>query len=284
MRLLREPFLHFLLLGAGFFGLFHVASRHDARDLAGIVVSAGRIEHLAATFVRTWQRSPTGEELQRLIDDDVREEVLYREALALGLDRDDTIVRRRLRQKMEFIAESAAAEVEPRDEELGEYLERHADAYRIPDRFTFRQVFLDPQRHAERLPAEVARIRTALADGTEDAALGDATMLPSAFHDVTASEASATFGEDFAARLTALPVGLWEGPVPSGYGLHLVCVDDRTAGRNATLDEVRDAVRRDWANERRIAATDTQVRRLMERYRIDIERPDGGGDVARPPQ
>ncbi len=276
MRLLREPFLHFLLLGAGLFGLFHLANRRDTRDPVAIVVSTGRIEHLTATFIRTWRRPPTPHELQSLIDDDVREEVLYREALALGLDRDDTIVRRRLRQKMEFLAESAAAEVEPREEELAAYLGHHADAYRVPDRFSFRQIYLDPQRHAERLPSEVERIRAALANGTADAALGDASLLPSGFHDVTAREASATFGEDFAARLIDLPVGRWEGPVASGYGVHLVHVDARTPGRNATLDEVRDAVRRDWANERRIAATDAQVRRLLERYRIDIERPDSG--------
>lgn len=275
MRLLREPFLHFLLLGAGFFALFHVVRRGDAPEPAAIVVSRGRIEHLTATFVRTWQRPPTAQELQGLIDDDVREEVLSREAMALGLDRDDTIIRRRLRQKMEFLAESAAAEIEPTDEELAAYLDRHADAYRVPDRLSFRQIFVDPTRHAGGLPAEVERIRTALAGGAAAATLGDPTLLPATFDDVTASDASATFGEAFSARLTALPVGRWDGPVDSAYGVHLVFVDGRTPGRSATLDEVRDAVRRDWTNERRVAATEAQVRRLMERYRIDVERPDG---------
>ncbi|HEV7735273.1 MAG TPA: peptidylprolyl isomerase [Candidatus Binatia bacterium] len=280
MRLLREPFLHFLLLGAALFALFHLGGRRGATDPATIVVSSGRIEHLTATFVRTWQRPPTAQELQALIDDDVREEVLYREALALGLDRDDTIIRRRLRQKMEFLAESAAAEVEPRDEELQAYLAQHADAYRIPDRFSFRQIYLDPQRHAGRLPAEIDRIRAALANGADGAALGDVSLLPSTFDEVTVADANATFGEAFGARLIDLPVGRWDGPVTSGYGVHLVYVDDRTDGRPATLAEVRDAVRRDWANERRIAAVDAQIRRLMERYRIDVERPDTAG-VAR---
>jgi len=273
MRLLREPLLHFALLGVGLFALAQLASGRDEKPAAAIVVSAGRIEHLASAFARTWQRPPTEQELEALIQDDVREEVLYREALVLGLDRDDTIVRRRLRQKMEFVAE-AAADVEPRDDDLTRYLERHADAYALPERVSFRHVYLDPQRHGEQLPAEVERIRASL-DGAPSAAgrdaPGDPSLLPVSFADVTARDVSATFGDAFTARLAELPVGRWEGPVASAFGVHLVRVETRTPGRRATLDEVRDAVRRDWANERRLTATDAYVRRLLERYTVEVE-------------
>jgi hypothetical protein len=278
MRFIREPLLHFVLLGVALFALAHVARRHDASASSAIVVSAGRIDHLAAAYARTWQRPPTDEELQRLIADDVREEVLYREALALGLDRDDTIIRRRLRQKMEFLAETDAA-VEPDDGELARYLAQHADAYRLPERVSFRHVYIDPQRHGDRLAAEIERLRAALDGmpaGTDRDALGDPFLLPGEFHDVTARDVSGTFGDAFAARLGDLPLGRWDGPVTSGYGVHLVRVDARSPGRDATLDEVRDPVRRDLANERRLAANEALVRRLLERYTVEIERTGAG--------
>ncbi len=273
MRLVREPIFHFVLLGTALFVLAHVVRRDDASVSSAIVVSAGRIDHLAAAYARTWRRPPTSEELERLIADDVREEVLYREALALGLDRDDTIIRRRLRQKMEFLVETDAA-VEPSEDELARYLSQHEDAYRLPARVSFRHVYLDPQRYGDRLPTEIERLRGALdaaPAASDQEGLGDALLLPGAFHDVTARDVSGTFGDAFAARLVELPLGRWEGPVGSGYGVHLVRVDARTPGRNAELDEVRDAVRRDLANARRVAASEALVRRLMERYTVEIE-------------
>jgi hypothetical protein len=278
MRLVREPLFHFVLLGVLLFALAHLARRDDANAPSEIVVSAGRIDHLAAAYARTWQRPPTDDELERLIADDVREEVLYREALALGLDRDDTIVRRRLRQKMEFLAETDAA-AEPGDDELARHLEQHADAYRLPERISFRHVYLDPQRHGDRLAAEIERLRAALdaaPAASDQDALGDPFLLPHGFHDVTDGDVSGTFGDAFAARLGELPLGRWEGPVTSGYGVHLVRVDARTPGRKAELAEVRDAVRRDLANERRLAANEALVRRLLERYTVRIERTDAG--------
>jgi hypothetical protein len=125
-----------------------VTSGHDVREPGGIVVTRGAIESLAATFARTWQRSPTDAELEGLIRDYVRDEVYYREALALGLDRDDTVVRRRLRQKLEFVSEDLAAQAEPTDAELRAYLEAHPESFRGERRFTFRPTSISIRRGA----------------------------------------------------------------------------------------------------------------------------------------
>jgi hypothetical protein len=129
-RLAREPLLHFLLLGGVIFGVFALVSRNDASRPGEIVVTEGRIASLGTAFARVWHRPPTGPELDGLMRDYVRDEVLAREALALGLDRDDTIIRRRLRQKLEFVSEDVAALAEPTEEQLHTYLKQHPDAFR----------------------------------------------------------------------------------------------------------------------------------------------------------
>jgi hypothetical protein len=146
-RLLREPLLHFLLLGAGLFLVHGLVRKNETREPDRIVVSLAQIEQMATGFAKTWQRPPTPEELGDLVRDRVREEVYCREALALGLERDDTIIRRRLRQKMEFVSDDIAALAEPTDADLEEHLRTHPDSFRVEARYAFRHVVLDPQKH-----------------------------------------------------------------------------------------------------------------------------------------
>jgi len=274
-RALREPLLHFLLLGGALFALYQ-ATGSMARAPAGtITVSEGRIRNLADTFARTWQRPPTAPELDGLIEDFIREEVRYREAVALGLDRDDTVVRRRLRQKLEFISEDEAAGVEPTEAQLAEYLAAHAQDYSVAARLSFRQVFLDPQRHGAALEADALALLDALRSRarTPDLdRLGDRLMLEPAYSDVAATEVARLFGEAFAGELLKAPVGEWSGPLRSGYGAHLVRIDAREPGRAPPLAEVREQVRRDWAAAQRRAALDAQYQALRQRYAIRIER------------
>jgi hypothetical protein len=275
-RLLTEPLLHFLLLGTAVFVVFAILDRPDSLKAGNIVVTAGKIEHLRASFTRVWQRPPSVDELDGLIQDYVREEVLAREAVALGLDRDDTVIRRRLRQKMEFIANDLAAQAEPSDEELREYLAQHPDLFRSEPRLTFRQVYLNPERRGDAVQQDAARLLAELhRAGTQAdfAAMGDSTLLSPELVDVRMSEVAGMFGALFVRQLSQLPPGRWQGPVLSSYGVHLVFLEARTDGRLPELQEIRQAVAREWANAHRLEANERFYQELLRWYTVTIERP-----------
>jgi PPIC-type PPIASE domain len=277
--LLREPLVHFLLLGAALFAL-DAWLRPTAATAANteIVVSEARIRNLAQNFRRTWQRPPTREELDGLVESHVREEVLYREALALGLDRDDTIIRRRLQQKIEFISEEAAALAKPTDEELNAYLKANADAFRVEPRATFSQVYLDPRKRSSTLEADAKRLLAALNGGSaspDPAQLGDRLMmLEHRYEGGAKAEVARLFGNDFADALVKQPVGKWVGPIASGYGVHLVKVESLAAGGTPALDEVRPLVEREWANVRRQEVGKAFYERLRAKYAIKVQMPE----------
>jgi hypothetical protein len=274
-KLLREPLVHFLLLGAGLFVAFGLVGERTGSEPREIVATQGQIESLAIGFARTWQRPPTDTELEGLIQDYIREEVYYREALALGLDKDDIVIRRRLRQKMEFVTDDVAAQAEPTDDELSAYLKAHPETFRVERRFTFSQVYLNPDRHGQNLArdAELLLAKLNEAGGQADvSALGDPFLLNHKFEAVPGSEVAKQFGEAFAAKLGALSPGHWQGPVESGYGVHLVFVGQRAGGRVPALEEVREAVRREWANAERLEANEQFYQGLLKRYTVTIER------------
>jgi PPIC-type PPIASE domain len=273
-RLLKEPLLHFLMLGAAIFAIYNWLPKRSSGEPGKILITQGQIGQLATGFAKTWQRPPTTQELAGLVRDRVREEVYCREAMALGLDKDDTIVRRRLRQKMEFVSDDIADQFEPSDADLNAYLTAHPDMFRFERRFTFRQVYLDPQKHGENLARDAAQLLTQLnqAGGKADvSALGDSFLLEHTFELVPDSEVTKQFGEKFAAKLSELSSGHWRGPVESGYGMHLVFVEERTEGRAPKLAEVRDAVHREWANARRLESNEKFYQGLLKRYAVMIE-------------
>jgi hypothetical protein len=270
-RLLREPLLHFFILGAMLFGLYGIVGKKESEP-AKIVVSAARINNLANSFARTWQRPPSAEELRGLIDDYIRDEVSYREAKALGLDRDDIVIRRRLRQKLEFVAEDMAA-AEPSDEQLAAYLASNAERFRSDDRFSFRHVYLgaarrDTLEHDAKAVAARLDDKNAEADAT---ALGDHFLLGAEFRDMPRSDVGRAFGGRFAEQLSKLEPGRWQGPIASAYGLHFVHIDAHTAGEAPSLDAVREAVRREWLNARRLEGEAALYRTLRARYQIVVE-------------
>jgi hypothetical protein len=277
-RIVREPLLHFLLLGATLFAVFSFLRPDGAANQEQIVVSAGKIEHLAALFARTWQRPATREEIDGLINDFIREEAAYREGLALGLDRDDTILRRRIRQKLDFIAQDLVSQVEPTDADLSAYLAAHPDKFRTEPRLSFRQVYVNPESRRDGFDADVRDLMMALnADATIDASgLGDRIQLEPSYADVSPRDIANLFGTQFAAAIVALEPGTWQGPIPSGYGMHLVIVDERRDGRVPELDAKRDAVRREWENARRREMIEQFYRKLLENYEIIVERPKAG--------
>jgi hypothetical protein len=274
-RLLGEPLVQFFALGAALFGLHALVGRPDDTGSSRIVVTPGQIDHLATTFARTWQRPPSGRELQGLIDDYVREEVYAREAAGLGLDRDDTVIRRRLRQKMEFVTEETAAPPAPTDDDLRAWLAAHPEPYRLEPRLAFRQVLVSRDRRGDAAEADaralLERLTAAGPDGALDVA-GDSMLLPRDVPLASRGEIARQFGEGFAAALAERETGKWVGPIESGYGLHLVFVRQREEGRTPGLDEVRDRVARDWTSARRQEAMEAAYRRLRDRYTVVVER------------
>jgi hypothetical protein len=268
-RLLRNPLLHFAVIGIALFAVFRSigGSEEDARST--IRLSAADQAALEARWEQQWGRSPTDDELQGLIEDRVREEILYREALSLGLDRDDTIVRRRLAQKMEFLASDAAAIPEPGDDELLAFLEQHAGRFRIPGRVTFEQIYFGRDTHGAEL-AEVAKRALAAARAGESVE-GDRLLLPRRQERVTASRVGQVFGEGFGEAVMRLAPGRWEGPIASAYGLHVVFVEESRPARTPALDEVRPAVRREWEASRRKEESQAFYRDLRARYPVEIE-------------
>jgi len=283
-KLLREPLLHFLLLGAAIFAAYSLVSKRSSTEPGKIVITQSQVENLAFGFAKTWQRPPTDQELAGLVRDRVREEVYYREAMALGLDKDDTVIRRRLRQKMEFVSDDLAAQAEPTDAELNAYLKAHAGKFPVEQRFTFRHVYLNPEKHRANLARDTAQLLAELkksGDKADISALGDVFLLEHDFTALPASEVAKQFGEPFAAKLGGLQPGQWEGPVESGYGVHLVKVSERSEGRLPALADVRVAVRREWDNDRRKEANEKFFQELLKRYAVTIEQPKLAQDQPR---
>jgi hypothetical protein len=280
---LKEPLVHFLLLGAALFVAFEWMPGERASVPERIVVTQGRIESLATGFTRTWQRPPTESELQGLIREYIREEVCTREAVAMGLDREDSVIRRRLRQKLEFITEDLTAQGEPTDEDLRAYMEASAASFQMEQRFTFRHVYLSPERRGEHLSRDVAYLIEQLSQsGRQDdaSAFGDPFLLGHEFDAAPSSEVTKLFGKKFTSVLGGLPAGQWQGPVESGYGVHLVYVAERTEQRTPTLEEVRDVVLREWANAKRREATEKFYETLLKRYTVTIEQPEPTEDIS----
>lgn len=275
--LLREPLLHFLLLALAIFAVHGQLGGGEEPASESIVVSAPKIEQMAILFTKTWQRPPDEDELKGLIDDYVKEEILVRQAIAMGLDKDDTVIRRRLRQKMEFLNAADAEEMKATDAELDAYLAANPDAFEIDAMLSFQQVYLSPGRRGQAIEQDAAAILEVLlaTPDADRAELGDPTQLPPDLPLATTSSIGEVFGTDFASALDRSVVGQWTGPIVSGFGHHLVRVVERQPGRLPALDEVREAVLREWTNARRKALEDKRFAELLKGYVVRIDFPDG---------
>ena len=285
-KLLREPIVHFLALGLLIFAAYGAINRSEVQKPDQIVVTQARMEQIAGLFARTWQRPPTASELKGLIDDYVKEEVYYRQALAVGLEKDDTVIRRRLRQKIEFLSDAEIEALKPTDAELEQYLQTNTAKFRIDPAIAFRQIYLNPERRGDKANEEAASILEALRSdpSLDPASLGDTTLLPSELSLTSKASISQTFGEQFAEAIAKATPAAWSGPIRSSFGLHLVRVSETKPGRTPALAEVRDAVAREWANEKRKALGDARFSELLKRYEVTIEsEPKSPGQAAASP-
>lgn len=272
--LLREPLLHFLLIGLVLF-LYFGRSASDDGDVKRIVVSQAQGDMLSQQFAATWHRPPTAEERSRLIETYIHDEILYREGCSLGLDRDDPVITRRVRQKVELLAEEIVGREPPAEADLAAYMQANPALFKRAAVVSFEQIFFGPEGD-DGIDRRIAAARRALERGAGPWTLGRPTLLPSREDHVAVDLVAKSFGTLFSAQLETLPLGQWTGPLVSGFGVHLVRVHERAPAALPSLEEVRPLVAREWESERRKGALDEHYRRLRQDYRVVIDTKQQG--------
>ena len=275
-KLLHEPLIHFVFLGIILFVLFDMVGEPESDKDNRLVVTQAHMERLVNTFQKRRNRTPVPTEVNHLIEGFIRQEILYREALALGLDKDDAVVKRRMARKLEFLIEDIAPPPEPDDAQLQAYLNKHPEKFRKPARYTFSHIYLSVDKRGDKALDDAKRLLSRLKHSSHKidvSVAGDALMLDHHYTDTSQPEVSRLFGKPFSEKLNGIEPGQWVGPMDSAYGVHLVNVQQRTDIRLPDLAEIRDRVKGeylfDWQREANAQFYDN----LRERYEIILEQP-----------
>jgi parvulin-like peptidyl-prolyl isomerase len=278
MRWLREPLLHFLILGAGLFAVFHYMQpgQEAAPSTKQIVLSLDELSGLAKMFQSQWKREPTVQEFDRLVENRVQEEILYREALALGLDKDDTIIKRRMAQKMQFLTEDIAASHEPTTAELKTWYEKNTSLFAMPGRVSFRHLYFSPDRRGARARDDAIKALARLAGQPEDSKLADPFMFQDYYRERSPEQLGKEFGPRFALEVAKLPPGSWQGPIESGLGWHLVFVDTLIPGRVPAFEEIEPEVKSAWLEEQKALGWQKSYRDMRAKYTVLLPLPPEG--------
>jgi hypothetical protein len=277
VKFLREPLVQFFFIGAAIYLMYGLFAEPSPEELDNtIIVSAAEIEWMQTAWQKRWNRPPTTQELDGLIQQYIRETVLYREALTMGLNKHDQVIRRRLAQKLEFLAKDLVALTLPTDDELQAYFNKHHQRYAEPVRFTFTQVFIDPDKRGEATLDDAEKVKATLiakGEAIQDVgALGDAFMLQNYYPEKDQAEIQKQFGRGFAESVAKLSPGQWHGPVLSGYGVHLVYVHNISESPAPVFADVRERVQQDWQTEKGNELNEQFYANLRERYTIVIEK------------
>jgi hypothetical protein len=277
-RIVREPLLHFIVLGAALF-LVYTALETDTESGSDyeIALTLDELYQLNSLFEAQWHRAPTPEEFAGMVETRVQQEVLYREALAMGLDKNDEIVKRRMAQKVRFLAEDMAAAQEPGREELEDWYQKNSDMFALPKRVSFRHLYFSPDsrgtRAHEDARAALARLAGKPVDSETADALADRFMYQDYYADQTSVSLAKDFGPQFAVAVASLPPGSWQGPVESGFGWHLVYIDSVIQGRVPAFDEVEGEVKTAWLGVQKEIGWEKAYREMRARYTLLIPVP-----------
>ncbi len=269
VKLLKDPFLHFFVIGAMLFVTYLWLNPNTLADDSEIVVNADRIEQLRTRFERTWGRAPSYDELTGIIDNFVVEEILYRQALAMGLDSNDSVIRRRLRQKMEFLTMEAIRLEQPSTADLTQYLVQNPGQFQTPARFSFEQIYINTDQPAAHWKAQIDVVQKQLLNGAP--ATGSNSLIPKRFEETSDHEIDSLFGAGFADGLAKLTLDQWSDPLQSGLGLHIIRLTAYQPARLPTLASVQEAVTREWRNARNLQMKTDLMERLKANYTIVIE-------------
>ncbi len=282
-RLLSEPLLQFLLLGVLVFAGYRLVSPEPEQtfDAQQIKLTKDDIRQLAMTWLAQGRPPPTPDQLRSLVDQKVTEEILFREAVALGLDRDDQIIKRRLAQKMDFLAADLAALVEPSNAELREWYSKNSDRFALPPHLSFRHLYFSSDKRGsgvrDAAVAALGLVAGKPADWPEAAAVADPFMFRNYYGDGTPQQMAKEFGPDFAGALFQLEPGSWQGPVQSGYGGHLIWIDSLEPGRVPAFEEVEPDVKTAWLDERYREVKKTALNEMRSRYTVVVPDLDSEG-------
>ena len=290
-RWLREPLLHFLVIGVAVFAVYAYMNRGRGgfESSRKINLSLEELQQMDMYFVSQWHRQPTPGELQSMVEDKVREEVLYREAMAMGLDKDDTIVKRRMAQKMQFIAEDVATAHEPSTNELKAWFEKNPSRFALPSRYSFRHLYFSPDKRGKNAQDDAAKALAQIAGQPENSRLAVSLADPFMFQDYygdRAPEALAKeFGPQFVMSLEMLRPGSWQGPIESGYGWHLVYIDTVVPGRVPEFEELESDIKTAWLGEQKRLAWQKAYKDMRSRYTVLVPSPsdNGAGPAPTPP-
>lgn len=265
-RLLREPLTHFVAIGLAIFVVSHLIEEHQSRY--NVAFSKADVLRIANSYAQQYGSEPTPQQMRTMIDNAVREEIYLREGLALGLDRDDEIVRRRIAQKFDFLQQDQAAPRNPADAQARGWYAAHADRFIEPARRSFEQRYFAPDQRGDAAAKSLAS--AALASGAQGVA-GDAFPGPARIAALSREDVDRVFGgSDFGAKVFAAPVGQWSGPIRSGFGWHLVRVTAEMPAHRRSFDEAQADVRRDWTEADRLARNDAVWQALRARYSVSV--------------
>ena len=278
-RWLREPLLHFLVIGVVLFGVYAYINRGRARieSPTQIVLSLDELATMETYFESQWHRRPTPQEFQAMVEDKVKEEVLYREGLVMGLDKDDTIVKRRMVQKVQFLAEDIATAHEPSTAELKAWFEKNSSKFALPSRYGFRHLYFSPDKRGRNARDDAAQALAKIAGQPEDttmiASLADRFMFQDYYGDRAPSAIAKEFGPQFAVALEKVKPGSWQGPIESGFGWHLVFVDTVIPGRIPAFEEVESEAKTAWLGEQKALARERAYKSLRAKYTVLLPSP-----------
>jgi len=278
-RFLREPLLHFLLLGALLFAIysFTQGGRTASAPSREIRLTPDELAQLVLLFQAQWRREPTQEEFSRMVENKIQGEILYREALAMGLDKGDEIVKRRMAQKMQFLAEDVAAAREPTAAELKSWFEKNSAMFAQPNRVSFRHLYFSPDRRGARAREDASNAGAKLAGQPQDArlagSLADRFMFQDFYRDRAPEQLGREFGPQFALAVAKLAPGSWQGPIESGFGWHLVFVDTVIPGRVPEFEEIEADVKTAWLAEQKAQAWEKAYKDMRAKYTVLLPAP-----------